>query len=225
MEVLQRNSASWKYADRVRSLIDGTRLLGLRPAEWSDVELLGDDLEIIRIRNGKFASQVMEYGPFEGRLWARANGEFRELILASEGRDKLRQIVVDAIAGERALPWAEHDRSIRRTHSWAVAEVVDAGEITLAFGKRVTLYSYRHSVAADAKAQLDLFAGEVAGLMGHRSERTAVRSYARRSSSSGSLRVRPTDATVERVVTRDPNLFEIVERELQRSPTTGPSRG
>jgi integrase len=67
------------------------------------------------------------------------------------------------------------------------------------FGKRKrypTLYSLRHQFAANAKA-CGLTKAEIAALMGHASEDTAGRHYARRTTGHTGLNARPLPAFVK----------------------------
>lgn len=199
---------------RVVDLVIATRLFGLRPSEWADAKWADEDRSRLFVENGKYARMEMERGPFAGRVWRRGNGKSREMILPEKERDLYVRSAQAAMSGEALYPWEKHERGIQRLHQRAVAQAMKKGLISQAMGDGLTIYSYRHTFAAAAKATLDLFGGEIAALMGHISVTTATRSYARRSAARGGVSVRPTAESVAAVENRTATPVRVVSAEL-----------
>lgn len=216
-DVLREKRGRWKFAERCLCLIVATNTLGLRPCEWADVEWVDDTKTVLRVRNGKFKDEVAPHGLFKGERYRRANGTHREIMLPENHADLLREVISDAIDAEIEYPWAQHKRSIRRAHDDAKKLAVRYGNITASEAKHLYLYGYRHSASAAAKSSLDLFAGEVAALLGHRSITTAQNHYAKRKTAKGRLELKPSQESIERVadrlqnITRDHDNDEVIE--------------
>ena len=122
----------------------------------------------------------MEHGPFAGRLWRRANGTERVLVLTDVAVAQGVQDVVDAaMAAERSYPWSRRRSSIWRAFKTLVRGARGRGLIE-ARHRDLTLYSARHQFAADMKRSARVEEGEVAAAMGHVAVRTAVGGYGRR---------------------------------------------
>lgn len=202
LQLESKSSPREGLTERVVDLIIATRLFGLRPSEWAKAEWADAAKTVLRVRNGKFARQEMKSGPFAGKLWKRANGKCREIILPKPDQDVYQKAADAAIRGERDFPWKVYDRQLRRLHDEAAKVLADEGIMSRSDAKALTIYSYRHSFAADAKYSLDLFGGEVAALMGHISVQTATRSYARRATAKSPVTIRPTAETLAAVENR-----------------------
>lgn len=155
-------------------------LLGLRPCEWAGARWEDASRRSLVVRNAKAASRLMQHGPFAGRMWQRANGEERVLVLTEAGIAGGIQAVVDTvIASERAYPWAQRRSTIWRAFKVMVRAAIIRGLISTKH-RHLTIYSARHQFAADAKRSMAVGAGEVAAAMGHRAVRTAITGYGRR---------------------------------------------
>ena len=154
--------------------------MGLRPCEWSAARWADKERTRLVVRNAKAVERVMEHGPFAGRLWRRANGAERVLVLTDVAVAQGVQDVVDAaMAAERSYPWSRRRSSIWRAFKTLVRGARVRGLIE-ARHRDLTLYSARHQFAADMKRSARVEEGEVAAAMGHVAVRTAVGGYGRR---------------------------------------------
>lgn len=203
-------------------------LLGLRPCEWADASWADAGRTRLVVRNAKAARTVMEHGPFAGRLWVRANGSERTLVLSDRAVDapaarELRDLVDEVLANERARPWARHRNATWRTFKTLVRDAHARGLIG-AKHRHLTLYSSRHQFAADAKRWLSVRDGEVAAAMGHVSVGTAVRSYGRRLA-GGSVRPLVTPDAASVLAVRSVALRTARAGPLPRSPASGAGPG
>tara|TARA_R110000737_G_scaffold127218_3_gene159768 strand:+ start:26439 stop:27449 length:1011 start_codon:yes stop_codon:yes gene_type:complete len=221
----QRKSRS-RFAEHAATLAEATALIGLRPCEWADAAWEDEERTILVVRNAKRAEQMMDRGPFAGRIWKRGNGDHRALELSDdpEIRTHIQSLADDMLAFEVQSPWSRH-----RVPIWAEFKAL----LDLCFQcdwldrkyADLTLYSFRHQFSAEAKALFDQV--EVAAMMGHISSRTAGQSYAhRRRARAGILGVKPTPsalAAVEHVAARQRPLpgLDLLNDEVVETP---PSR-
>jgi integrase len=162
------------------ALFEAGLVMGLRPCEWAAARWADKGRTRLVVRNAKAAEQVMEHGPFAGRLWRRANGAERVLVLTDEAvRQGVQDVVDGAMASERSYPWSRRRTSIWRAFKSLVRGARSRGLIE-AHHRDLTLYSARHQFAADMKRSARVEQGEVAAAMGHVAVRTAVGGYGRR---------------------------------------------
>ena len=159
-------------------------VVGLRPCEWARAELNGD---VLRVQNAKYRPGIS------------GNGSHRELVLqwhviTTEQRDAIRRLLTDL----KGADWERIGGNIRRAFNNAKRRLKVTGEITKGQA-RTRLYEARHQFSADAKRTLDYAGGEVAGAMGHRAAMTAHSAYGNRSKATGTLPVKPTVESVEKV--------------------------
>lgn len=205
------------------ALFEAGLVMGLRPCEWAAARWADKSRTRLVVRNAKAAERVMEHGPFAGRLWRRANGAERVLVLTDEAVAQGVQGVVDgAMAAERACPWARRRSSIWRAFKSLVRGARSRGLIE-ARHRDLTLYSARHQFAADMKRSARVERGEVAAAMGHVAVRTAVSGYGRRvMGRSLAPLIRPDAASVGAVVSlRLPRALGQA-RAVGAAPTAGP---
>ena len=204
LDALEENRRAWSFAGHLKALVIGTRHFGLRPCEWERAFWKDESKSVLVVTNAKFADTVMERGPQKGAKWRRGNGIERELRIQKMYHGTLTAIADNAMEVGKHSPYSNkvNGAMFRRTHRWAIEAVRETGLFQPSILKRITIYSYRHTFSAEAKASLDLSRGEVAALMGHISTKTAVQSYARRSAKGG-LKVRPTPESVEAVLVKD----------------------
>lgn len=218
--IRQRRTRREGLNERVVALVVATRLFGLRPSEWAAARWADESKRVLQVGNAKYARLKVETGPFAGRTWKRGNGKVREIVLPDRGREVYQNAADEAMAGEVAFPWAKNKQVIGYIHRAALRQLVADGELSSQLGEQVQIYSYRHSFAADAKYTLDLFAGEVAALMGHISITTATRSYSPRRKATGSVRVRPSNDSVNGVENRLSATARVIVRENERDLVT-----
>lgn len=201
-----------KYARRTRNLIVAMACFGLRPCEWSSAFWSDAERTTLTIVNGKYIRQRMKHGPFAGRVWRRGNDSSRSMVLPDEDRDQWQAVVDAALMGEVEYPWERYQRDIRRTHEVAIKDAVRLRLISDKYLVGYCPYSYRHTFAANAKANFSMTDGSIAALMGHVSIATAGRSYARRISGRSAMMPQPTPASVNAVENRWP-----AETDIRRS--------
>lgn len=201
VSTLQDHRASWSCADNLIALIVGMRHFGLRPREWDNAGWADGSKSTLLVHNAKHFVGTLERGPFAGSVWNRGNGETRELYLDPIHREELALIADQAIRAATVFPYSlpNNGRVYRRTHQWALRAIAKLHHFPAHRIRQVSIYSYRHLFAAEAKATVSVEAGEVAALMGHISSNTAMVSYAPRTRGAGRVRVTPTADSVESV--------------------------
>lgn len=151
--------------------------VGLRPEEWWTVEWI--EPRLLRVRNAK-------------RSQGRTFGTHRTLALDTFSEQEMHVLhqflaIVTAHSDHQAFYLACCKRLWRINRQlWPKAR------------RHITLYSGRHQFAADHKAA-GLTRDELAALMGHGSNRTADRHYARRQFGRSRSNVSPAAEDVERV--------------------------
>ena len=198
-----RAAAGYKYAKGLLSVLHATLLTGLRPIEWCFSEIVSEtetNRPILKIRNSKHTN-------------GRANGEYRELYLdelTEHQVDHIKAAIeccrIDASATDVEIGKAAASRELALKH-----ELESARDSTLPkSGKAmssITLYSFRHQFIADAKAT---FSDPViiAAMAGHKSTSTAFTHYGKRKNASGTIKVTPTIASIEAVLTVHAELYK-----------------
>jgi integrase len=135
-------------------------LTGLRPCEWSDARLDGD---MLVVANRKTSN-------------SRGNGPVRTLDLSALSAADLK--VVERMASTGAGWQAFGDFEIYQKRCAQVVYVT-CKDIWPVKNPHYTLYSCRHQAVANSKVSMGR--SEVSALVGHATERTAQRSYGRRS--------------------------------------------
>ncbi|MDM0010172.1 hypothetical protein QTI51_37210 [Variovorax sp. J22G73] len=161
-------------------------LTGLRPSEWAHSRL--DQVQkrlMLIVDNGK-NTNGRSFGP--DREIDISGLNFAEKLLIKRHLER-------ASAHQKQQSYkAWYDRCRRLMHT--ISRGTPSKRKT-----HPTLYSARHRFAATAKSTLPK--REVAALMGHGSESTATRHYARKDSSNGLLRVKPSQRSVQAVAIRN----------------------
>jgi len=158
-------------------------LTGVRPSEWASADLVEyEGVLALKVRNAKNSQ-------------GRANGEFRHLDLSKLQADEMEAIEqqLELIDGHRdAESFAALQLNMRLFFHRVTRRVL---------GKRdryPSLYTFRHQFSADAKSSGE-GRREIAALMGHGSDATAGRSYAKSKYGRGKVRVAPVAAEVATV--------------------------
>lgn len=182
---LRRRTARSRYAAPTASAVTILRLTGLRPIELRDVQITqGDQATLHLVVRSAKATQ------------GRGLGKTRTLHLSNLTADEFDLVTA----------WPAHREALLAAAPWGKIQTAVAGYLLdaakVALGRRRNvypcLYSYRHQVSADLKSA-GLSRSEIAAVMGHKTDLTAGRHYARRVSGSGSAKVRPDQALVARV--------------------------
>lgn len=180
---LNANVGRHRFANALRTWLLASRLTGLRPSEWEHAGLaeIGGRPCLI-VKNGKATNR-------------RANGTFRTLDLSATSTadvEAVHEILAMLEGYEREMSFGRLQAAL--THYMKRAT-------RACFGSRKTyptLYSARHQFAADAKSS-GWTQEEVAALLGHASDDTAGRHYARARSGQSSIRVAPIGPEIQTV--------------------------
>lgn len=195
-----RSQRPSKWAALAEMLCEATLMTGLRPSEWATAKLLRskEAPAVLRVTNAK-ATQ------------GRANGQFRNIVLDGMSNAELSMIenMLASLARFNDRSHIGANDAIRRVSRYLYTASKKCFPTSR---KAISLYSYRHQFAANAK-QAGLTKAEVAALMGHGSDETAGRNYARRVSGRGGIKVSAQAAEVAKV------------REIARPYGSAPSRG
>ncbi|KVM75106.1 hypothetical protein WJ60_32705 [Burkholderia ubonensis] len=183
LEYLIANLGRHKFANALRTWLLASRVTGLRPSEWEHAgltEIAGRTCLIVK--NGKATN-------------GRANGEFRtlELSLATAADMEAIEEMLAMLEGyEPEMKFDELQTALTHYMKRATRDC---------FGRRKrypTLYSLRHQFSADAKFS-GLSQAEVAAALGHGSDQTAGRHYARGVSGESAIRVAPVCSEIQTV--------------------------
>ena len=159
-------------------------LVGLRPSEWAHADRLdlADGTPMLKVRNAKHTHD-------------RGNGEYRHLDLSRLTPEQLEMIdqQLELIDGYRE-PEAFQTLvgTLRKTLSRVARRVLSKRK------KYPSLYTFRHQFAADAKSAMN-GRSTVAALMGHASDATAGRNYAKAKVGRGGVNVAPVPSEVATV--------------------------
>jgi len=183
LETLQSRPYGRNKAIAADMLIAGTAT-GLRPCEWSRARLTGDTLVVT---NAKYRPGVSGNGPVRSLV-------LQQDVITADQRGAINRV----LAALRGSQWEKIGGNIRRAFNTAKERLKTARRITR-MEHRTRLYEARHQFSADAKMTLDYLGGEVAGAMGHRAAMTAHTAYGNRREARGTLPVKPTVDSVERV--------------------------
>ena len=178
-------STKHKYAMIVIYWLQAGLLCGLRPSEWNNTELVDyNGLPSLEVANGKNTN-------------GRANGKKRILILSKLTNEEL-EIIKQHLYNIKSqnLSNEEFDGFVNRCGSFlSVANKTVFGDKR----KHITLYSSRHQFSANAKAS-NLSKSEVAALMGHAVDNTAILHYGKKKfGKKSAIRVEPTLEQVQQV--------------------------
>lgn len=209
--IRQRIADGYKHAGRLLAVLEATLIVGLRPNEWSFSEISTDQAtgrQVLRVRNSKFSN-------------GRANGEYREMYVDELMPEQLRHIT-DALAMCRCETEQEAEKL-----QLALKHELEAARALSVVGQRkpkssLTLYSFRHQFVADCKRSFD-DPVLTAALCGHVSTKTAHRHYGRRTQGRSSVRVYPTEASVQAVQSRHLETYR--DFVAKRGPRNSPSLG
>ena len=176
-------------------------VVGLRPHEWGQAELIYGRLEskgdgsgpveavgpgpvvpLLRVRNAKATN-------------GRAHGEFRHLALDTVQPEVVEMIGMFADMMREVVAAGEYQRVYSGASKllYRVNSELHAGDSQ----RWIQLYSPRHRFSAEAK--LAFSKEEAAALLGHATNKTAGKHYGRRNTASGGLGVRPLGQEVARV--------------------------
>lgn len=197
LAVLTEHVGKWKSAATAVQWIRASMLTGLRPSEWARAGLIVEDGATLLVTfNGKIGNQ-------------RANGMTRRLRFDPANTTAEDIAVVEAHLAFLDTARLEHKleavqdevkRTLRRANEIAFPDLKKArAEGTASRGRKaITLYSFRHQFSADAK-KAGLSQAEVGALLGHASDATAGKHYAKRRSGSKPLKVSPIASEVATV--------------------------
>ena len=173
-----------KWAAFALTWCQAARLTGLRPCEWAHayVDFSPEVGPMLVVANAK-------------RTQGRANGPTRHLDLS--GLDPQQILLIDdmGVIARHYETTEETMAVLQRRISKYLYRVA-----RIALGRRKhypCLYTFRHQFAADAKRSFS--APEVAALLGHGSDQTATRNYARAAVSTRSVMVKPIASEVANV--------------------------
>ena len=181
MDYLEDHPSPW--SEHLQRWLSVGMLLGLRPVEWGQSELIEVAGEpALRVQNAKQTN-------------GRAHGETRTLLMGGLTEDE-REMIATHVAHARA--YADSGKYGRFYHGCAATLARISRQLWPRRPKRLTLYSLRHQFAADAKAS-GLSTDEIAALMGHAADVTATIHYGRKSAGMEMIRVRPDPTEVARV--------------------------
>lgn len=194
---LQRHIGKHRYARTLTLWLKASRLTGLRPGEWENVNLIQiDSTPALLVQNAKATN-------------GRANGNERTLLLdriTDEELGVVKDMVEMLVGYESEIPYSKLQKLLGDYMNRATRNC---------FGKRQkypALYSSRHQFSADAKLS-GLSKAEVAALLGQASDETAGIHYARKSSGEFALKVSPLASEV-RTVRRCSQTFVPQKQEL-----------
>ncbi len=184
LDYLQGRKGKDKWAAFTQTWCQAARLTGLRPGEWAKAY-------IDQLPSGERALVVANAKCTQGR----GNGATRHLVLTGLSAEQFGYI---EDMGEIARHYETTEETMEDLQSWVSKYLYRASRAAL--GKRKhypCLYTFRHQFAADAKRWLP--APEAAALMGHYSDQTAARNYARAMVSTRPVTIKPLASEVANV--------------------------
>lgn len=180
---LQQHVGKHRYARTLTLWLRASRLTGLRPAEWENVNLIQiNSIPALLVENAKATND-------------RANGTERTLLLDGMTEEELGVIqdMIEMLVGyETEVSFGNLQKLLGDYMNRATRKC---------FGKRKkypALYSCRHQFSADAKYS-GLSKAEVAALLGQASDETAGIHYARKSSGESVVKTTPLASEVRAV--------------------------
>lgn len=188
---LNKHQPEHRWAKLMSIFLTATALTGLRPSEWYGSELLlAESPPKLRVLNAKSTN-------------GRGNGRTRTLHLIGLTPKELDAIdeLIDVYHGYDADGFGEEMRNGFNAYFYRTVRRVLGKR-----GKYPAPSTLRHYFSANAKATHPEEA--VSALMGHASDASAVRNYARRSSAKGKVKVHaePSEVAKVRRVRRPRNL-------------------
>lgn len=183
LEYLSVNIGRHAYANALRTWLLASRVTGLRPSEWEDAGLSAiDGRTCLVVKNGKATN-------------SRANGAYRTLDLSLATAADL-EAIQEMLA---MLEGYQREMSFERLQLALMHYMKRATRACFGLRKKYpTLYSIRHQFAADAKSS-GRTRDEVAALLGHATDETAGRHYARARSGESAIRVSPVGSEIQAV--------------------------
>ncbi|MGX9960633.1 hypothetical protein ACW0US_17945 [Xanthomonas euvesicatoria] len=184
---IERNVGQHKRARALLVTCHATQLVGLRPSEWLGADKVSrDGRTYLVVKNAKATN-------------GRGNGETRSLDLTDCTPEQVDWIdrMLELVDGHRAPgEYAELQKALGQYICWAARKALSRRK------RYPSLYSFRHQFAADAKLA-SIQAGDtkaaVAALMGHGSEATAGRNYAKSKAGRSGSAIRPLQSQVATV--------------------------
>lgn len=206
-EYLRENKGKWN-TPLLDWMVSAT-LTGLRPQEWADAKLDKIDGEIaLVVKNAKSTN-------------GRAHGFSRTLLLGAlsvDEIDTLRRHV------ERASQFAGVEQFDELYHGCSHTLHYVCRKLWPRRTKHVTLYSCRHQFSANAKAS-GFERDEIAAMMGHAVDDTAIRHYGKKSAGDELVRVRAHKDDVDKVIQKQRGWPSNVEPSIRRPLRGMPSEG
>jgi integrase len=199
--LLKRKAKGDRWASLTFVFLAANRLVGLRPSEWERVRLTQDSEPgalRLEIENGKHDR-------------TRGNGPSRTIILRelSDRQVRMFELLVKVVTMPDARPRDHRGQPVSFERMLSYMRRCLRAACVEAFPRRSrhpSLYSTRHQFAADAK-RAGLSKAEIAALLGHASDGTAGRHYARTTCGRAGFKARALHsevATVREVSVRHP---------------------
>lgn len=199
------NTTTLFYLD---AYIKANMMVGLRPIEWFDAEIIKDTQSrtlMLKVRNAKHTQ-------------GRGFGEFRHIVLNGIRQREIEHILhyLDIISLQKKYGKVSDVTSFAKFNHLLQNSL--ANHVSVNFPhikKKPTIYSLRHQVVADAKAA-GLSDVEIAAFFGHGSTRTARQHYGTRFNGSGRpFKFKPSAENVEAVLSKQPKSDFFVPTHVQ----------
>jgi integrase len=210
------------YYGALIAFLNANLLVGLRPTEWLDVEFTEEEAEQARKAIGlKVDNAKCSRG--------RANGPTRTIMLYDiSGQNLAKLMHFHKIIGsyqQRLLQRGVHAEEVAKKFFRSLQQSLNRILKRIRINDKLTLYSTRHQVIANAKAS-GLSSREIAAMFGHRSPKTARQHYAHISDAIGKTSFRPSPDSLAAVAsatgippTPDAQTLLTAEAMLQRIRT------
>lgn len=205
---IHNNPRYGRESHKLLAFLRANLLVGLRPSEWFGAKLsthyfVDKDKNPILNSEGRATAVASLVVSNAKTTHGRGNGLSREILLHDVTAEELAILqhyinianeAIDSIAvgADRSLQSFKFYSLMRKSLVRALKSIGYAGP------GLPTLYSTRHQVVANAKNS-GLSLREVAAFFGHSSLMTSKRHYGRKSSGSGILRFRPSEASIQAV--------------------------
>lgn len=158
--------------------------LGLRPSEWRTATYVeGEDgISYLKVKNGKNTN-------------GRSHGEYRHIMLVDFSVDEIN-LIKRLVAKFSSLKTKEE---FARIYATTRLKLIETNKALWPNRKQnITLYSARHQFSANAKAS-GVSLKELAALMGHAVDDTALAMYARRIQGHSLIKVKGNEKDMERI--------------------------
>lgn len=181
---LESNRRKHRRAASLLTWLRAGRIVGVRPSEWRSAGLIEvNGQRAIRFGNAKTTN-------------GRGNGTVRTLILDQATDEDIEHLddMLYMLVEQDKQPDFHFDRELKLLSKYLRYVA------TRCLGKRSrypSMYSLRHQFSADAKQSKT--PAEIAAMMGHASDATAMTHYGRRAAGQGELKVSPVLAEVDTV--------------------------